>query len=164
VQSSRPSFLEILRVLARHDVDFIIVGGVSATLHGLPMATYDLDIVHARDRANLKRLLAALEELDAVYRAQPERRLRPAESHLSSDGHQLLLTNLGPLDVLGQIGKSRRWEDLTAHSHVFEIEPGLTVRVLDLETVITVKEEVGAEKDKAVLPLLRQLLNEKKRS
>jgi hypothetical protein len=76
------------------------VGGVSAVLHGAPVTTFDLGIVHSRDPENVTRLLSALEELDARYRFQPERQLRPDASHLAGPGHQLLLTMYGPLDVL----------------------------------------------------------------
>ena len=80
---------------------------MSAVLHGAPVTTFDLDVVHARDPENVGRLMSALGELEAVYRSQPERLLRPNESHLTGQGHQLLLTKFGPLDVLGMIGKSR---------------------------------------------------------
>lgn len=153
--------MEILKVLTRHRVDFIVVGGVSAVLHGAPVTTFDLDVVHARNRENIARLLSALEELEGVYRAQWERQLRPDLSHLASPGHQLLLTKFGPLDVLGMIGKSRTWEDLLPHSRTMEIEPGVVVSVLDLETLIAVKEELGFPKDTAVLPMLRQALKER---
>lgn len=124
------------------------------------MTTFDLDVVHARNPENIARLLSALQELEAVYRARPERQLRPDESHLAGPGHQLLLTTFGPLDVLGMIGKSRTWEDLRAHTQTMEIEPGEVVRVLDLKMLITVKEELGFPKDTAVLPVLRQALKE----
>jgi hypothetical protein len=78
-----------------------------------------------------------------------------------SDGHQLLLTKFGPLDVLGMIGRSRRWEDLRGNTRRLEVEPEVVVLVLDLETLITIKEELGFPKDVAVLPLLRQTLKEK---
>jgi hypothetical protein len=161
VQSSNPRFLEILKALTRHRVDFIVVGGVSAVLHGAPVATFDLDVVHARNRENIARLLSALAELEGVYRAQPERPLRPDVSHLTGPCHQLLLTKFGPLDVLRMIGKSRTWEDLRPHSRTMEIEPGVVVSVLDLETLIAVKEELGFPKDTAVLPVLRQALKER---
>jgi hypothetical protein len=115
-------------------------------------------VVHSRKSENVARLLSALEELDAVYRAQPERQLRPGETHLASAGHQLLLTKFGPLDVLGMIGKSRTWDDLLGGTRTMEMEPGMVVRVLDLETLIAVKEELGFPKDTAMLPLLRQAL------
>jgi len=130
-------------------------------LHGAPVTTFDLDVVHARNPENIARLSTALEELEAVYRVQPERQLRPDESHLASPGHQLLLTKFGPLDVLGMIGKSRTWEDLRGHARNMEIEPGMMLRVLDLETLIAVKEELGFPKDVAVLPVLRQALKER---
>lgn len=128
-------------------------------LHGAPVTTFDLDVVHARNRGNIARLLPALEELEAVYRVQPERQLRPDGSHLAGPGHQLLLTKFGPLDVLGMIGKSRTWEDLRGHTRTMEIEPGVVLRVLDLEMLIAVKEELGFPKDTAVLPV-RQALKE----
>lgn len=70
-------------------------------LHGAPVTTFDLDILPARNPENIVRLLSALEELDAVYRAQPERQLRPGESHWASPGHQLLLTKFGLLTYWG---------------------------------------------------------------
>ena len=129
-------------------------------LHGAPVTTFDLDVVHARNQENIARLMAALDELEAVYRAQPERRLHPDVSHLAGPGHQLLLTKFGALDVLGMIGKSRTWEDLHAHSRNMEIEPEVTVSVVDLETLIEVKEELGFPKDVVMLPVLRHALRE----
>lgn len=133
---------------------------MAAVLQGAPVNTFDLDVVHSTEAANVERVLAALAELDAVYRAQPELRLRPNASHLNSPGHQLLITRLGPLDLLGSIGNRRAWRDLLPHSTELKIGPGVAVRVLDLETQIAVKEEVGGEKDLAVLPVLRRTLEE----
>ncbi len=110
---------------------------------------------------NIARLLSALEELEAVYRVQPERRLRPGESHLAGPVHQLLLTKFGSLDVLGMIGKSGNREDLEGNARTMEIEPDMVLRVLDLETLIAIKEELGFPKDVAVLPVLRQALKER---
>jgi hypothetical protein len=47
------------------------------------------------------------------------------------------------------IGKSRTWDDLRAHTRTVEIEPGIVTQVLDLETLIAVKEELGFPKDTA---------------
>jgi len=54
-----PKFKETLEALARHHVDFIVVGGVAAVLGGAPISTFDLDIVCDRAPANVARLLAA---------------------------------------------------------------------------------------------------------
>ena len=105
---SETSFHAILLVLADHGVEFVVVGGVSAVLQGAPLVTSDLDVVHSRAERNIERLLQALEDLDAHYRTQPERRLAPNASHLRTAGHQLLATRFGPLDLLGEIGADRQ--------------------------------------------------------
>jgi hypothetical protein len=154
-------FLALLKVLRRHGVDFIVVGGVGAVLQGAPLSTFDLDVVHSRDEANIERLLGALDELESYYRAQPERRLKPRASHLSSPGHQLLMTRFGPLDLLDAIGRSRDYTALLPNSVKMPIGQNFNVRVLDLETLIATKEEAAGDKDRATLPILRRTLAEK---
>ncbi len=66
----------------------------------------------------------------------------------------------GPLDLLGALIGGRDHEALAAHTIDFELEPGLVVRVLALEMIIALKEELGGEKDLAVLPVLRRTLAE----
>jgi hypothetical protein len=130
---------------------------------GAPVDTFDIDIVHHRERSNVSRLLLALQELQATYRIR--RDLSPNESHLASAGHQLLITRLGALDVRGEIGeygKGLAYEDLLPHTEIAQVNE-LAVRVLELEYLIEVKEQAGRDKDKAVLPILRATLAEKKR-
>jgi hypothetical protein len=153
-------FLSILETLVRNQVEFIVVGGIAAGLRGAPVMTLDLDVVHSADPANVSRILTALEQLDAWYRHHPERRLRPDASHLASPGHQLLMTRYGPLDVLGMIGKGRTYFDLLPLAVEMEVRSGVRIRVLSLEAQIAVKEELGGEKDVAMLPLLRRTLEE----
>jgi hypothetical protein len=154
-------FFAILEVLVRHKVDFVLVGGVAAVLQGAPINTFDLDIVQSREPGNITRLVNALRELDAVYRMQPERRLQPNSSHLSSAGHNLLVTKFGPLDVLGTIGHGHGWDELAARTDTVTLGEGLSVAVLNLPMQIAVKEEVAGEKDAHALPILRRTLEER---
>lgn len=158
-----PDYVALLRVLNAHGVDFIVVGGVCAVLHGAPMATFDLDLVHSRSPENIERLLAALKSLNATSRAHPGRIVRPERSHLASPGHQLLMTQHGPLDLLGTVGSGRGYEELLPHAEGLELAPDLKITLLKLETLIQLKEQTSQEKDLAVLPLLRRTLEEKKR-
>ena len=64
MKSSIPDFLEILKILSEHKEDFIVVGGVCAVLHGAPITTFDLDLVHSRSPDNLGLLISALKQLD----------------------------------------------------------------------------------------------------
>lgn len=156
-------FLEILKVLGAHQVDCIVVGGVSGVLQGAPMTTIDLDVVHSRTPGNVERLLQALEDLEAFARGHGERRLRPNRSHLESPGHQLLMTKHGPLDLLGAIGGGRGYEDLIPRTVEMHLGP-LKVRVIDLDTLIELKETAGREKDKAVIAILKRTRDESRRS
>jgi len=93
----------------------------------------------------------------AYYRGQGTRRLTPGHSHLESPGHHLLMTNHGPLHLLETIGTNRSFEELVGSSSEFQVGD-LHIRILDLDTLIEVKEETGQAKDKAVLELLRKML------
>jgi len=155
--------LATLRKLKDSESEFILVGGLAAVLNGAAIQTYDIDIVYSRTQENIRRLLPVLASLDAVFRMQPERRLRPTASHLSANGHLNLLTSGGPLDLLATIGSNLAYEDLLPHSLELEIGEGIRVHVLDLETIIALKEELAGDKDTAVLPILRQTLKEMRR-
>src|ERR1035441_8291986 len=117
-------FLGALRALDEGGVEFAVVGGLAAVLNGAPVNTFDLDIVPARDEENVAKLLRVLDTIDAIYRMQPERRLKPDASHLSSAGHHNLITNCGPLDVLGTIGRGLGYQDLLPQSeeHTSELQ------------------------------------------
>jgi hypothetical protein len=67
-------------------------------------------------------------------------------------------------DFAGAPTASRTYADLVPHCERVAIAADLAVPVLDLETLVAVKEEVGAEKDRAVLPLPRRTLEEKRRT
>jgi predicted nucleotidyltransferase len=156
-------FLGALRVLREGGVEFTVVGGLAAVLNGAPVNTFDLDIVPARDEENVAKLQRVLDAIDAIYRVQPDRRLKPNASHLRSSGHHNLMTTCGPLDVLGTIGHGLGYEDLLAHTTEMDIGGGVRVRVLDLAKLIELKENLAGEKDLAVLPILRRTLKEKQR-
>ncbi len=153
----------MLCALKAHGVDFIVVGGVCAALHGAPVATFDLDVVHSRSPENIDRLLEALDSLKATSRSHPDRKVAPGRSHLASPGHQLLMTAHGPLDLLGCVGNGRGYDELLPHTAEVMLTPDLTIRLLNLEMLIELKEETSREKDLAVLPVLRRTLEERKR-
>jgi hypothetical protein len=152
------SFIPILRTLAKHNADFILVGGLSAVLNGVAIDTLDADIVHLRSPENVERTLAALREMDAYYRFRTDTKISPGVSHLSSKGHQLLRTIHGALDVLGSIGDGLNYEDLVPHSSWLDIGDGVQVRILNLDKYVELKEQLNREKDRAVLPILRATL------
>ncbi len=156
----RFDYREILRTLAQHEVEFLVAGSVSALLQGASVPGWDLAVVYRRDASNVERALAALQNLEARFRMRPD--LSPDAAHLRAPGDKLLITNLGALDLLASVGKQRTYDDLIGHT--FEIKVGeFRVRVLRLEKLIELKEELGRETDLAMLPILRRTLEEKRR-
>jgi predicted nucleotidyltransferase len=162
MQECVPQIIEIFRVLDKHQVKFIIVGGVCAVLHGAPITTFDLDLVHARTPVNLQFLMNALMDLDASYRGHPKQ-IKPDIESLASPGHHLLITRFGPLDLLGTIEKDLGYADLIGHSEEIQIE-NLAFRILRLEYLIEIKEETSREKDRLILTILKHTLKEREKT
>jgi hypothetical protein len=152
-------FVETLRALVRHDVEFVVVGMAAGVLRGAPLTTLDVDVVHRRSAANVSRLLSALSVLEAVYRGDP-RKLSPSASHLLGPGHQLLTTLNGDLDCLGAIDDGKSYDELVASSSELDIGDGMSVRVLNLDELIEIKRRAGRPKDLAAIPYLEATLDE----
>jgi hypothetical protein len=138
-------------------VEFCIVGGVAAQLEGAPIVTFDLDVLYDRTSENVGRLLAALRELKARYRDPAGRQIEVDAEKLQTFRVNLLLTELGPLDVLGAIGDGLTYRDLVGRTILYELGEA-RVRVLELAAIIETKEQADRDKDRAVLPVLRQTL------
>jgi len=150
---------ELLRRLVDAGVEFIVVGGAAAVLHGAPITTEDLDIVHRRTPENVSRLKNLLQELNAHVRELANRQLESAFLGFLGEGHVLLSTRLGPLDCLGALVDGRGFEELVSHSESFADE-GSEFRVLDLSTLIDIKTKTGRAKDRLMLPVLIALAEE----
>lgn len=159
--SRSADFEGLLRAFAEGGVRFVVIGGVSAALQGVPAVTYDLDLVLDQDAGNLDRAHTVLRELDAVYRSHLPMRLEPTRGDLESAGAMLLMTGLGPLDLLGEVATGWRYVELVPRAQIVRVDEGLEVQILGLEALIEIKERVGREKDRAVLPLYRRVLEER---
>jgi hypothetical protein len=84
-------------------------------------------------------------------------------SHWKTPEHSLLTTKSGALDSLGSVGQNLSYEDLPPHSEEIAVADGVSVWVLNLETLIKLKREAGRDKDLAVLPVLEAVLKEGRR-
>jgi hypothetical protein len=151
-------FRRTLDALAEARVDFVIIGGVAATAHGSARVTFDLDICYERSRANLERLSLALEPF------HPRLRGAPADLPFSFDAATMrrgmnftLTTDLGDIDVLGEIAGIGQYPDVLALSDSLYLLDR-TYRVLSLEGLIRSKRAAGRSKDLEALPELEALL------
>jgi len=153
----------MLAELTAAGVEFVVVGGSAAILGGAFVVTEDLDIVHRRTPENVARLLTWLRAHGAYHRYDlANRRLPPKEDALLGHGHINLMTDLGKLDVLCELGEGEGYEEILSDTLMVEDRTG-SLRVLGLARLIVVKGRAGRPKDRAVLPALVAALDEQRR-
>lgn len=112
-----------------------------------PRVTQDVDIVYRRSAQNLKRIATTLAPVHPYLRgAPPGLPFRLDAATLTSGLNFTLTTDLGPLDLLGEVAGGGRYDDLKTHSIEAEVF-GVKCRVLDLEALIVTKRAAGRPKD-----------------
>jgi hypothetical protein len=139
----------LLEHLTRHRVDFVVVGGIAAALHGSERNTFDLDICPAQDTANLDALGTALVEVDAGLRDIGE------DIPFVPDGRSLagieiltLSTSLGPLDVLVRPHGSPPYAALRRRATQMDVGGPAPVLVASIDDLIAMKRETDRPKDR----------------
>ena len=153
-------YRSLLETLAGAEVEFILVGGVAATIHGSARLTQDVDVVYARSDENIARLASALVPHRPYLRGAPEGLpFRWDEATLRNGLNFTLTTGIGDLDLLGEIAGGGGYEDLLPHTLRVELF-GCTICCLDLKTLIRVKRAAGRPKDLEALAELEALLEE----
>lgn len=143
----------IVRALNACAVRYVVIGGVAALVHDLPLpATVDLDITPARDAENLARLAAAFDELDAgLLTAEPTGAWfprHPTEKWSQYDTLHLM-TNCGPLDIVfAPDGALRGFEDLidSAERRAVQAVDAMAL-VISVATWKRLKHATGRAKD-----------------
>jgi hypothetical protein len=148
---------EIIAILGRHQVRYVVIGGLAAVLHGSPIITADADICPARDKENLRRLADALRDLQARLRVagQPEGVAFPYDEVFLANVQVLNLTTpYGDLDLSYIPSGTGGYDDLVRDASKISIG-SLQVHVASLEDIIRSKEVANREKDRAAVPILR---------
>jgi len=144
--------------LAEHTVEYVIVGGVAATVHGSAYATDDLDLCYERNHQNLSRLVEALAPLHPVLRGAPAGLPFVFDVPTLKAGLNFTLsTDWGDIDLLGEVAGVGAYGQAREASEEFEIF-GVSCRVLCLEALIASKRAAGRGKDLKALPELEALL------
>lgn len=160
----------ILATLARHGVDFVLVGGVAAIAHGAKRLTVDLDCIALRTRHNLDRLAEAMRELNARLRVEGLDDEAAARLPVRLDGDTLSRmevstwrTDAGDFDVLADLptrdGRRLGYDDLIGRAKTQPLH-GVTICVAALDDIIASKEWADRPKDREALAELRRLASE----
>jgi len=156
-------FASLIRLLSKHNVEFIIVGGAAATAHGSARLTQDLDIVYRRTPSNMSRLVECLAPYSPYLRGAPPGLPFRFDVETMRGGLNFTLTTiLGAIDLLGEITAGGDYEDLLPHTIQLKLF-GVTCSCLGLRRLIEVKRAAGRPKDLEAIAELESLLEEKEK-
>lgn len=122
---------ELIAVLVGRDVNFVVVGGVAAQVHGHRRTTMDFDLAPDPDLENLRRLSAALVELEA----------RPVDS-----GEEILLTRHGRIHIIAEPKGARTFDEMRERAPVVDLD-GTDVAIVSLDDLIRMKRAAGRPGD-----------------
>ncbi len=161
----------LVRLLDRHRVAYVLIGGIAAVVHGATRATFDIDIVPRWDDENLRALASALAEAGARLRVPgaPEPVREPLDERtLRHYPVTTWRTRHGDIDVVIGTPTRRRGrlatnDDLAARA-LARGAFGATVLVAALDDIIESKESLDREPDRVALPELRELLARSRRA
>ncbi len=145
-------------LLARHGVEFIVVGGQAEALMGGARVTYDVDLCYRRTPENLERLAAALGTLHLTLRgAPPDLKFRlDAQALALGLNYTFLVDDEYPLDLLGYLEPVGAYEDLLPRVETVSIG-GHPIRVIGLDDLIRIKQYLGRPKDRESLLQLQAI-------
>ena len=138
---------EAVQILAKAEVEFVIIGGVALRSHGSAYLTQDLDICYSRSRTNLQRIVDALKPLKPRPRGFPdELPFIWDRSTLQNGTNFTFKTTLCDLDLLGEVPGVGTYEDALKNSVTNDFD-GFPVKVLSIDALIRAKETAGRPKD-----------------
>ncbi len=152
----------LFTVLDEHGVDYVLIGGLAAVLHGSTAMTNDADILPDNDAHNIERLGVALGELEARLRVDgnPEGvAFEPHPSLIASMAMLNLTTRCGDLDLTFTPSGLDGYQGVRQRAVTFEVG-GLHISVAALSDIIASKEAADRPKDHATLPILHALQEE----
>ncbi|MGQ0643670.1 MAG: nucleotidyltransferase [Gemmatimonadaceae bacterium] len=151
--NAEPLLARVAQLLSRHKLDAVLIGNAAGALQGSPLTTVDLDFMFCETARNLQKLRRLADDLDAVI-------MRPF--YPASGLYRVVRDRDGmQLDFMTKIDGIRSFESLRRRAAVMQIKAH-DMRVASLEGIIRSKAAANRPEDRAVLPVLRRTLREKR--
>ncbi len=152
--NAAPLLARVAGALSKCRLEAVLIGNAAAALHGAPVTTLDFDFLFRKTPANLKKLKAFGNSLDAII-------LRPY--YPRSGLYRVVNDDLGlQVDFMSAIHGIRSLASLRSRAESLDLG-GCSLLVASLEDVIASKKAAGRARDLAVLELLEKTWHEKTR-
>lgn len=159
--SERPlDVRELFRALAEHGVDYLVIGGVAAQVHGRRRTTKDLDVTPAPDPENFKQLAAALVALEAHPVELGSSAPPPTAEQLSvAPVVPPLSTRHGELHILNEVPGAAAYDGMRTRALRADLD-GIVVQIVGVDDLIRMKQATGRPGDledvEALMTVLRR--------
>ena len=158
---------EVIRLLGRHGVRYVLIGGLAAISHGASLVTQDVDLCYGTGHGNLEKLADALTEVHAELRgAEPGMPFRLHAQTLARGDSFTFTTDVGWVDIMARPAGTDGYDDLARTADAAELF-GYRVLVASVDDLIRMKGAAGRPKDLLALEelgALRDVLDERRRS
>jgi predicted nucleotidyltransferase len=155
--SQKLDLVELIRLLERHGVEYMFIGGVAAQFMGSAQLTYDIDVCYWRTQDNLERLAAALREIHPTLRgAPPDLPFQLDAASLALGNNFTFNTDFGPVDFLGWLDPIGAYENLLPDSEEFQTGDH-RIKTIGLHDLIRIKEHLHRPKDQLALLQLYEI-------
>ena len=139
-------------------MDFVVIGGLAAIVHGAEIPTLDVDVIYERSLGNLVRLAAALQSLEVRLRGAEDVPLRVDAILLRNGDLFTFATPFGGFDCMSGADGAPAYAELAEHAWRTTVGP-YPVKVASLDDLIAMKRTTGRHKD---IPKLDELIQLRK--
>jgi len=154
---------ELIPLLHKNNIKFIIIGGQAAVLQGSGFVTADIDFCYSRDKNNLENIVIALSPFKPTLRGADKNLPFIFDPKTLEMGMNFTFsTDIGDIDLLGEVTGIGNYEDTLKYSETLDIY-NLPCKVLTLEGLIISKKASTRQKDLIVLKELEAILEIQKR-
>ena len=150
----------LFTTLARHRVAYVLIGALAARLQGFPRMTADVDITPSRESDNLRRLAAALRDLDARIHTDTVPEGLPFDcsvAMLERGDLWNLVTSAGRLDIAFRPAGTEGFDDLVKGAVRFEVYGGQLL-ASSLRDILRSKEAADRPQDRQDVLIIREML------
>ena len=145
----------LLMRLKDSGLEFVVIGGLCVVYHGVPVATFDLDICCPFGEENVGKIELAVKDLNPVHRLTANKLpLEETRGSFQDLKNIYLQTDLGKLDCLSEVVGLGGYEQVLQQSILHTMSFG-KFRMLNLDALIAAKQAAGRQKDLDAVRLLR---------
>lgn len=147
---------DLLKLLDEAGVEYVVIGGIAAILHGSNLVTTDLDVCSPMTPENVARIIHALRDVNMRQRMNPNRPPFPDWITKTPPRYIYAETTLGWIDFLGEVAGVGSYDEVKRQ--IIEVEVnGQFRKVLTIEALIAAKQAANRPKDKSAIPILEAI-------